>query len=246
MAIPRPLARPPIVEALIDIKAPASAGIDEKSYGFLREQLRETYPDQKERKDFGGELQLEGNAPQFRTWDTQFRGMLFKSADGLSVAQFRLDGFTLNCLAPYGSGDALIAEAARLWPLHVELARPAQVTRIGLRYINRFAIPLAEGEPSDSYLTSPPPAVSGLPNTLAEFLTRMVLVDKHAAVNAIVTQQLQRAGQQPQVTIDVDVFRPGPFGIAVDELLEHLSAMRAYKNKVFFSLLTDQALARFE
>ena len=70
------------------------------------------------------------------------------------IAQFRVDGFTFSKIAPYTTWGEVSSEALRLWKVYVEVAKPRQVSRVAVRYINRMRLPNVKdlGE----YLEAPP------------------------------------------------------------------------------------------
>lgn len=45
--------------------------------------------------------------------------------------------FTLNCLSPYPGWETMKAKVLSAWAIFREQAQPAEITRVGLRYINR-------------------------------------------------------------------------------------------------------------
>ena len=73
-------------------------------------------------------------------------GFQFRSADGLDIAQFRVDGFIYNRLKPYTSWDAIFPRATDLWEAYRRVAAPQMVTRLALRYLNRIDLPRRPGD----------------------------------------------------------------------------------------------------
>jgi uncharacterized protein (TIGR04255 family) len=140
-------------------------------------------------------------------------------------------------------GDQLLGEALRLWTHFVNRMEPRVVTRIALRYINQLALPLKQGDEFQRFLTAPPEMPVGAPQTLSEFLSRVVAHDDASEATVVVKQQLNapRPGA-PLVTIDVDVFRVGEFSTDPLELRRALEILRSLKNLTFFSLLTEEAV----
>lgn len=194
-------------------------------------------------------LQIGGGKLSTKTTDMGSPGMLLRAGDGLTVAQFRADGFTLNRLQPYTQWDELIPEVERLWPLYVERARPAQLLRIALRYINRLKLPIVAGDDFAEFLTSTPDVPDGLPQTISSFLTRVVLHDDTISAWANVTQSLGGPASSEQlvaVLFDVDVFRVEGLSLEFGVLRPILEALRDFKNRIFFSHLTERTLRLYE
>src|SRR5205807_10632047 len=95
----------------------------------------------------------------------QHVGFIYSSSDQKQVYQVRLDGFSFSRLAPYVSWEPFCREARRLWQLYRERLKPAAVTRLAVRYVNRLDIPGERIEIKD-YLRTMPEIADGLPQTL--------------------------------------------------------------------------------
>ena len=44
-------------------------------------------------------------------------------------------------LRPYEQWEALVSEALRLWQMFVDIGKPAEIQRLGIRFINRISLP---------------------------------------------------------------------------------------------------------
>ena len=247
MARPRSLIRPPIVEALVDLRAAVPG--DSKVFDALADELKDEFPTKHERRNFEARIEIKnGKLVSPRVDSTSFGGVRVGNVDGTVLVQFRPDGFTLNNMKKYVGGDELLDRALAFWELLVQRAQPEVVSRVALRYINRLKLPLTSGDPFTRYLTSPPALPEGAPRRLSEFLSRVVGHDEQRQATAVVVQQLnRREGEQPvAVTIDVDVFRTGTFPVDSSALRGILDSLRALKNETFFALLTDETVSFYE
>lgn len=247
MARIRHLKRAPITEAIIDFRVNTPKELDPRRFLTLKEDLSDRYPDLQEahRAEAGFELALGKVATHAR--DLGLQGVFFKSADGLNIAQFRVDGFTFNRLRPYTSWEEIFPEAVRLWNLYSETASPEYVSRLALRYINRLSIPLPV-EDFSQYLTSRPMVPPDLPQVISGFLTRVVLHEPESGLAANVTQALEQ-GLDPNsvgVILDIDAFKVGEFDPRGAEIARVLEALHGFKNTIFFGSLTDAALRLYE
>lgn len=240
MAPPRPLARPPIREALIDFRIASDPGVDAMRLGALRDALANEYPLVEEKREVKAEFRVEGGRllPPSTT-DLGFGGLVFSTEDKSRRAQCRRDGFTFNQVAAYNGADAFIAEAIRLWGVYREVVRPFSVVRTAMRYINGLELPLRHGDDFSLFLTAAPPMPLGAPQQVSSFLTRTVAHEPPDVV--IVTQKLEHVAPDAPtpVTIDVDVFRQLPLGAEPETLEPVLRSLRTLKNRVFFALLTE-------
>ena len=243
MAAPRTLREPPIREALIDLRIAADPVIDSAKLSALRKTLASEYPNVDEKRGVMAELRVEaGKVLQPAMKDLGFSGLFFTNNDKAQVAQFRSDGFTLNRLRPYVGADVLILEAVRLWRLYVDLVRPSAVVRVGFRFINKLSLPYREGDAFERFLTAAPGMPADAPQNVSNFLTRMVAHETPDV--AVVTQKLDAAppGKATPTTIDIDVFSVGDLLPDEDSVQGALQRLRVLKNRVFFALLTEEAV----
>jgi uncharacterized protein (TIGR04255 family) len=246
MAAPRPLRRPPITEALIDLRTANDATIDANRLQGLRELLSEDYPRVEERRQMQAQLLVqEGGTLLPSTQDLGFHGLFFFGADGRRIAQFRRDGFTLNQLPPYSDADTMIREALRLWTLYQQAAAPPSITRVAFRYINVLPLPYGHGDNFRRFLTTPPDVPPEAPQNVSGFLSRIVAHEEDNTVILTHKMEASTAGETTLVTLDVDVFRDGelpPDGADLEGVLRRL---RELKNRVFFASLTEEAVELF-
>jgi uncharacterized protein (TIGR04255 family) len=247
MAHARHLKRAPITEAIIDFRVAVPKEFDPARFLTLKDQLGDHYPSIQEMR--GAEAGIELGAGKLATHarDLGPRGFLFKSADGLNIAQFRVDGFTLNRLKPYTSWEQVFPEARRLWKLYVERISPESVSRLALRYINHLRIPLPM-EDFSQYLTSPPVVPPDLPQAISRFLTRVALLDPESGLEANVTQVMEGGLDPNSVTVilDIDAYKVGEFDPHGADASQVLEVLHVFKNRIFFGSLTDLALREYE
>jgi len=247
MAHARHLKRAPITEAIIDFRVTVPKEFDGTKVLTLKEQLSEQYPTVQEMRGAEAGIELGVGKLAAHARDLGLRGILFKSADGMNIAQFRVDGFTFNRLKPYTSWEQAFPEALRLWKLYVERIWPAYASRLALRYINRLRIPLPM-EDFSQYLTSPPVVPPDLPQGISSFLTRVVLTDPELGLAANVTQAMEGGLDPNSVTVilDIDVYKVGEFDPQGVEVCQVLEALHTFKNRIFFGSLTELALRDYE
>lgn len=242
MAAPRVLARPPITEALIDLRA--SIEQSPETFRAFAQELKPEFPDVDERRGVKTELKIEQGKLIPGAEDMGFQGLRVKNADGTLIAQFRPDGFTLNNLKSYVGGDGLITDALSLWARFAAKVQPVLVTRVALRYINQLELPFRDGDQLKRYLAAPPELPEGAPQRVSEFLTRVVAHDEQSPSVVVVTQRLQPfvEGRHPILQLDVEAFQVGEFPVDKADLRAVLETLRLVKNRTFFSLLTDEAV----
>jgi uncharacterized protein (TIGR04255 family) len=240
MATPRRLDSPPISEALVDFRA--AFPYPKEDFDALAKEVSAEYPVVKLKSLTRAELKIEaGKLLPPTTMDLGFQGvMLFDAAEARAV-QFRPDGFTFNCVKEYIGGDALIAEALRLWTLFTSRMTTSLVTRVAMRYTNQLRLPFQIGDDLQRFLVATPVVPEGSPQQISEYLSRVVA---HDDVTTVVT--IQRLTPQldghPLVVLDIDAFRHGEFSTSPASLQAILEELRLVKNNTFFSLITEDAV----
>jgi uncharacterized protein (TIGR04255 family) len=242
MASRRYLKEPPIIEALVDFRAAATRPLGDEALATLRNLLGGKYPKHSKRMQLEATFRRkDGEEAPSIEHEVGLRGYFFRSEDETEIAQFRIDGFTYNRMKPYPGGDTLLDSALRLWATYVDLAAPAQVTRLALRYINRlaFAAPVEYAQ----YLASGPVAPPGI-GRIDAFRARSTFSAPESTLKVHVAASSEPGvdGASVSILVDVDAFRPTPVGVAKDDLEPILLALRDLKNRAFFATLTDKAL----
>lgn len=240
----RPLSRPPIKEALIDVRLAFESSVEVERLKALHADLSDDYPISDEKRAFVAQLRVEaGKVLPPSTEDLGFAALVFSNSDKSRIVQVRRDGFTVNRLAGYTTADPLIADALRLFELYRRLVSPNAITRVAMRYINSLVLPYQHGEEVRKYLAAPPEMPDGAPQQVSSFFTR-VTAHSDEADSVIVTQTLDHSVGRldSPVTMDLDAFFQGELPPTEDALSAALSRLRILKNRTFFALLTEQAL----
>ncbi len=249
------LARAPIVEAVIEVVARAEVPWEEQA---IKERVKARLPDYPGILS-GRAIQFAVEFPQSKEQSlvqapvaTQaaeemgWRGLRCESADKHQIVQFIRDRYVFSRLAPYESWNRFRDEALRLWSLHMELAQPTEVQRLGLRFINSIAIP-GEGDLAE-FLQAPPTPLLEMELTFTGFLHKDTLaVPGHPyVVNFIKTIQPAQGGEGAGLILDIDVFTTQPVGTDQVAIERHLAEMRWLKNKIFFGSITPKAMETFK
>lgn len=250
MSRPRHLRNAPITEAIFDFRVKARAGFRGEEFAPLRSQLADRFPKMEERRGVQFEVKvkmIEGKGQPPVIQDIGLQGYFFKAADEKTVAQFRVDGFTLNRLHPYTSWEELFPLVIELWRLYSAIARPEVITRLAVRYINRIPFPPGPVQ-LETYLRSAPVVPPELPQNVINFLTRVTIHDPAVDIAAHIAQALEVnvSGKQPAVIFDIDAFKQGEFAIDDPAIEEMFNRLRGFKNLIFFNSLTEETVRQFE
>ena len=251
MPTPRHLQNAPITEAIIDFRVKARPDLRAEDFGAVKDRLAARLPKVEERRGLQARIELlkaKGEQPgPPLVQDLGLQGYFFRSQDEKIIAQFRIDGFTLNRLRPYTSWEDIFPQAMELWRLYLRVAKPIAVIRPAVRYINH--IPLPSGtEKFENYLRAAPAIPPELPQYVSSFLTRVTIHNPEDHVAAHVTQALQPTTDMQRLTVilDIDAYKEAELSVEDPAIERIFMQLRAFKNMIFFNSLTDQALRQFE
>jgi uncharacterized protein (TIGR04255 family) len=242
------LSKAPIAEAVIDfrVKLPSDFKLD--AFQPVRTELAREYPRFEEQRIVEQMFKQElGSAAEVSTRFSGIHGYRLLSNDGKNVVQLRRDGFTFSRLNPYTSWDEVFAEAWRQWCLYVEIAKPTEVSRIAVRYINRMVLPLPFTTPEE-YLKAPPMTTEGWPMEMTSFLSRVGMYEPESDISVNVIQALepQISPEDPVALIlDIDAYQEISLPPSDGTIKERFGKLRLMKNRVFFSGLTTKAINLF-
>jgi uncharacterized protein (TIGR04255 family) len=239
------LPRAPIVEAVIEIRARTNQTLEETSLRSTLEPKLAGYGFLDSVREYHGEVKFEvGKVPSQKVQDVRWKGIRFRSSDEKHIAQFNRDGFAFSRLEPYLTWEDLESEGQRLWNIYKDLAQPAEIQRLGLRFINRIKLPPGELLFED-YIQPAPSALRDLDLPFHSFMHKDTLaVPGHSyAINVIRTIQQLNGGVA--LILDIDVFTTQGFDLDEGVLARRLLEMRWLKNKVFFGSITEKALEMF-
>jgi uncharacterized protein (TIGR04255 family) len=237
------LSRAPIVEGLIDIRVEQAGAASMGNIQAACDDLAAEFPSRQELHRFTAQFKLSADRQNghFASEDAP-QGLLLRSVDEKWVVQFRLDGFTVSRLQPYGTWDQLRAKTADLWATYAGSTSQTKVVRVASRFINR--IPLPAGESFDTtFLTN---FVLGpeLPQSVAGYLLRVIVPFEEDRATAVVTQTLEENGEG--CIFDLEAFSETPQGMSVQDMWRTIERLREIKNRLFFGSLTSAALERFK
>lgn len=248
----RHLSRPPIREAVFDIRVQANEALEVDRLHVIPADLRDALTTTMPIHLVESTFQIPGQAPDARAKTPvpptarQTRvGSRHQNAEGTRIVQFRADGFTVNHLPPYEGWDSLHDMARQAWRDYVEVAQPQAVTRVAVRTINEIR---PEPGTAVAEILRQPPAVSpGLPGRPRQ-ISQQVELSGADGITILVSVQIPGTtggDGDARVILDIDVFRllePSIDGDAVWPLFDRI---RQVKNDVFFKMITDKAVEAF-
>ncbi len=245
------LAKAPIVEAVIDIRARAETTWEEGAIAAKLKPNLPDYPEVQSQREYQQEFKIApGVSPEATTLDLGWKGLRFDSQDKRHIAQFNRNGFVFSRLSPYEDWTQLESEALRLWKMYERAATPTLIQRIGVRFINRIELPRGEME-FEKYLTERPrsPATLELPFTGFLHHDALVVPGYPYAINIIkaLQQPVSAEKESFSLILDIDVYTVvESLPVAAEKITDRLAEMRWLKNKVFYGSVTEHALEGFK
>lgn len=250
MALQRPLARPPIREAIVEVK---SEPVEMRRVNDLRDRLAPAFPNAKPFRLASVAMNLpdERRGAGSDPGDAHQTGWRCESADGTEVALIRQDGVSFGRIAGYPGWDVFVDRFQSLWSAYVAEARPIEVRRIALRYVNDLRLPVCEQFHFERYLTTAPRAPAGLAPEIADFLVQMTLPGGADGLQVAVTQATDSSARTAtELPVIVDIDASWDRSISVDErlggrLADALGTLRELKNRVFFGLVTEELVGTY-
>ncbi len=185
-----------------------------------------------------------GSTPSLST-TSRHVGFLFKSLDEKQLYQVHLNGFLVHRLAPYEGWSAFQKEASRLWAMYRTVVRPQKVTRLAVRYINRFDIP--PGAEMKEYLRTSPEISPDIHQGLSAFFMNVMIPQADIQSTVILNVAAVPPVREGVVSIllDIDLYRESAIEDDDGQLLGLLEQLRARKNQIFEACITDRMREAF-
>lgn len=232
----------PIKEAVFDIRVTGLENIIQDDIEILHELIKTNYPQKKKTLNIFGDFEIKDNKEiTNNNTKTQFRGIIFSNTKNNKQVQFRVDGFTLNFLAPYSNWDEFYNEALVLWNIYFNNLKPKEINRIALRYINKIDIPLPL-ESFQEYITNMPPIPKSLPQFYNGFFMQIQVPCEDNNYTALITETIETPTKDliPFI-LDIDVFKE----INNDFKFTDFNYIRSMKNLIFEDFITDKTRKLF-
>ena len=242
----RPLGNPPIVEAAIHWQARARKPFDLEGWKSGLSERLVGYGTPETIHQLQAMLLFQADEPAVSADSKQFvDGLRFTSDDKLHIAQIKRDGVVFSRLKPYENWERFTEAALRIWRIYLDFALPDDIQRLGVRFINQ--IPLAGFDSLGRVLDAPPTCPANLPLNEFVYQSTFLVPNQPYAIRVIKLMQPQARGGEkaPGLFVDCDVYSTKPISREPKAIDEALADMRLLKNRIFFSLLTEDILKQF-
>lgn len=227
----------PIAEAVLDFRVVPQEQISAETFADLQTSIGEKYTRESSIRSIEARFGVVHGTP-LNPWQTQ-TDLGYRYKTETEVAQFRVDGFTFSKLARYTTWEEVSGEAFRLWKVYLDFAKPRQVSRVAVRYINRMRLP--DVKDLGEYLAEPPRLSVPISQRIREFLTRMYVEDPKRKASAVIVQALEPRTDPETISLllDIDAFCDVVLGVDDSALPTIFGELRKLKNEIFFASITD-------
>lgn len=230
--------RAPIVEAVIEFRVSSLA--EPQELDKLRDKMVDGYPLPITPLQHLG-THISGDALQVQFGITGFR---LTGPDGDEIAIIQRQGLSIAKLAPYTQWEFLRDRFGAAWKLWKEETGKQQVSRIGVRYINRIDIPQVPNDAIDlsKYVRIYPAVPNGPLSTLRNFqvLVQASVEQGNWQTNVTVQSAPAALVGTNAMVLDIDVYNEGPIPQRENELFALLEEARPIKNAIFENCITDE------
>ncbi|HVC52859.1 MAG TPA: TIGR04255 family protein [Stellaceae bacterium] len=241
-------ARPPITEAVIEFRfgSPLS---DRMVKRFLHVVAKE-YPTTEQTYEISAQLRITGPGqnPEVST-NQSLTGYKLTGQDSADFMIFRVDRIGIIRNSPYCGWNNFFERAKSYYEKLKKISGLRSLTRIATRYVNRLDIPVKPGDlvRSEDYLQIEPLVPTAVPRLSAFFTTFRGIVPE------IEGQVIVNSGtvQSPLIDhisflLDIDLFREQALPQRDQDVWDLLDRLRAQKNALFESFVTDRARELFD
>jgi uncharacterized protein (TIGR04255 family) len=248
MAEIRALKNPPIIEALFDLRfVPSEA----RPLSMFEDLARSIAGVDSEVQRLESVEALLAKGPKdgrmsFTAKPSQVDGFIATNKLANRIVTVGRDKLTVGQRAPYDGWDAAFGTMARAFDLYTAAVHPLSVKRVAARFINQIEIPLERFD-LDDYLLWSLGMPESFPWAAVEYNHRTVIHNETDNLLAIV---ILRDGKQPaqgsRMIIDIDVISGTKLDPTVSAVSKVFASIRAFKNSIFFGMVTERALERYE
>lgn len=244
-------ARPPITEAVLELRLKQDLGRD--TVEAISRRRKSEYPVVEPQEVVS--IVVDGASRTASAKGQTWLGQKLSSGDRANALLMQEKSFACIRLAPYVGWETFRDRAAADWAEFRRVAGPAEVSRIGIRYINRLDVPLPSAPTPPAidvrhYLNLWPNSPNLGPN-IQPMTGYTIQVSRALGVDGCHINLASTSVPSPLVAhasflLDLDVYRETDLPRRDDALWAIIEKMRHHKNAIFEACITDRARKLFE
>ena len=245
---------PPIEEALCEFHFAPGPEWDFAVSGKLHIKLATQYTGKpQEQKSLEADVNMKAGKPPKVKHRERLARVRLVTADGKRMVSVGHDVMSVHMLRPYQDPnrpdkhgwDEFLPRISEALDAYWEVAEPTKISRIGVRYINKIVIPQKRARLQD-YLRLTLPRVSGLPQSVGNFLVRVEYVYPDNVRLGLTQGLAPSAPEGLSLLVDLDVVWQHHEGIDKAAGIHKLVKLRDLERNAFDALITDKARDLFD
>lgn len=240
---------PPIIEAVCEFRFAPGLEWDPTLPGKLHAELSDDYsgtPRHQKSVELGVQFR-EGSPHNFQFGEGPRKVQLI-TKDEKRIVGVGLNTLSVHMLRPYQEShdsdkvgwDEFRPRIRRALDAYWKVIQPQGVTRIGIKYINKLAVP-GEVATAKEYLRCALPEVDGLPNHLLNLMSQVEYAYRDG-VRLILSQGKVENG----FILDIDVIWESHDALAREDTDTRIDELRNRERRVFEAVITDKARNLFD
>lgn len=238
--------RPPIREAICELRFASSRPWDLTVAFDLLRHLRETYSGTP-RQVLSGHTGIDPASGQ--ALGQVLPRLQFLTPDERQILAVGENLISVSVLAPYPGWLEFRQQTLAAFQAYTEVAAPVGVTRIGIRYINQIRLP-GEKVDLDAFFHTAPTTPPGMPQLLGPFLVRFLgsFTDPpEETLTFTLANVADETGQHVEFLMDLDVAQEweAPF-LELSEVEARLERLRTREREAFEAAITDRLREVFD
>lgn len=236
---------PPIEEALCEFRFAPGPEWDLTIPGRLHGKVQDLYSGKpRTQKVVSANVAMsEGGGPPALAMNQAIGRVQLPSEDGTRMLSVGPDVLTVHTLRPYDGWSDFKPRITSGLDAYRQVAEPAGLARLGVRYINRITIP-EESLRLDDYFTAAPPSAPGLPNQMSGFLHRTEYVYEDGVKLLLTFASIE--GEEPTFLLDIDVIWEGEEPRSLDEVGTLVDELHSREGKAFEDLIKEPLRRLFD
>jgi uncharacterized protein (TIGR04255 family) len=237
--------KPPIVEALAEFQFSPESEWDATIPGLVYERLggEDQFPHRDQGKVVEAQFAIDKDSLQERRIETE--RVRFRSADDKSIVQVSKHLLVVNRVAPYEGWDKMRPLIERASSAYLAVAQPTGLSRLGLRYINKIAIPGTRIDLED-YFDLYPAVGDRLPQDHGPFMTGIEIPYGKDLLKLQISSGMPESPKQGAIILDLDYSRMPVPDLACDATMSWLDTAHERIETAFEGCITDRTRRLFE
>lgn len=227
----------PIIEAVIDIRVTPKNGVNFAELDAnVREEFLKEYP--LVAKQIQNEFLLQAGDYSQASYIASKDGLRFRAENNKEILQIRENGFIFSKLAPYENWESFRDRAKHLFLIYQKVIPIQNITRVAIRFINRFDFPGNNIKIPDYLHVFP-----HIPEKCSmKGFSMQAVVDQPDINSTLIITQAQLHSADPKkvsILLDFDLFNEN-LRAPEDDFWIVLEKMRIRKNHFFEISITDK------